>query len=111
MVDRAAKIRSHLGWLTLDGKRRVHMAVTVWKCLNAPDAPVALLAAHPGQPSPQLRNPRRNLEHGLQDARSHLQSHPLVRLPRPNLVERPTSEDLNSKDRHGVQRSCLPPSP
>lgn len=37
-------IRRSLGWLNLDGKRQVHMATTVWKCLNGSDAPAALSA-------------------------------------------------------------------
>ena len=43
----AAKIRDQLGWLSLEGKRRVHMATTVWKAVDAnvnpnADAPQAL---------------------------------------------------------------------
>jgi len=38
----ATAIRARLGWLDLAGKRRVHMATTVWKCLNSADAPEAL---------------------------------------------------------------------
>jgi hypothetical protein len=38
----AAEIRSNLGWLDLENKRRVHLWTTVWKCFNAPEAPEAL---------------------------------------------------------------------
>ena len=38
----AAQIRVRLGWLDLDGKRRVHMATTVWRCLYDSDSSEAL---------------------------------------------------------------------
>ena len=38
----ADPLRIRLKWLDLEGKRRVHMATTVWKCLHGSDAPEAL---------------------------------------------------------------------
>jgi len=38
----ATAIRARLGWLDLEGKRRFHLATTMWKCLHSADAPEAL---------------------------------------------------------------------